>query len=199
MPTRSLRIVIADDVPEMRTFLQRLLQRLGHSPITVENGRQLVEVCSKAEPDLIIADVKMPEMDGIEAAEQLSQRPVPIILVSGYHDAETLDRATTGNIMAYLVKPVEEADLKAAIAVSMARFQRIQEAEQETARLRQSLEERKLIERAKGTLMNRLGISEPEAFRRMRNYATHHNRKLVDIAQQITAAEETFQALDGQS
>lgn len=196
MSTDSLRIVIADDVPEMRTYLQRLLQRMGHSPLTVENGRQLVEVCGKAEPDLVIADVKMPEMDGIEAAEALSQVPVPIILVSGYHDPETLARADTGNIMAYLVKPVEEADLKAAIAVAMARFRRFREAEQEAARLRQTLEERKLIERAKGTLMKRLGISEPEAFRRMRTLATHHNRKLIDVAHQIMTAEETFQALD---
>ncbi len=196
MSSRSLRIVVADDLLEIRIQLQRLLQRLGHSVTVVENGRQLVETCRQARPDLVIADVRMPELDGIEAAEELAPEGIPFIVVSGYHDADTLARVGSNNIMAFLVKPVEEADLKTAMAVALARFQHLQEAEQEANRLRQTLEERKQIERAKGTVMKRLGISEPEAFRRMRLLATHHNRKLVEVAQQISAAEEIFLALE---
>ncbi len=196
MTSQSLQIVVADDIPEMRILLQKMLQRLGHRAILVENGRQLVETCLATDPDLILADVKMPGMDGIEAAEELRHRPVPIILISGYHDPELLSRVGTGNIMAYLVKPVEDADVQAAIAVAMTRFRIYREAEQEATRLRQTLEERKIIERAKGILMKRLQLDEPEAFRRMRKFASDRNATMVQIAQEVISAEDLFQMLE---
>ncbi len=198
---QSLRIAVADDEPEMREFFRFALEKLKHQLVAeAGSGRELVERCRAARPDLIITDVRMPELDGIAAAEAVYREvPVPALVVSGYDDAETLRQAAAPHVFGFLLKPIQARDLGPAIHLAMARFALYQAAQQESAGLRLALEERKLIERAKGTLMNRLGISEPEAFRRMRNYATHHNRKLVEVAQQITAAEETFQALDGHS
>jgi response regulator NasT len=197
MGTQDLRIVVAEDEPEMRNYLQELLQRQSHKVFAVANGRQLVEACRTIEPDLVIADVKMPEMDGIAAASAICHtRPTPFILVSGYHDEETLSRVQDSNIMAYLIKPVQEAGIQTAIATAMARFRQSQRVEQEVVQLRQTLEERKLIERAKGIVLKRLEINEEDAFRRMRRMASDSNRRLIEVGRQIALAEEPFRMLE---
>jgi len=195
---RSLRIVVADDERDMREFLQEVLPRLGHQIVgAAETGRQVMAQVKAARPDLIIADIKMPDLDGIETAKAVNQdKPVPVILVSAHHDAETLARLGEDYIMGYLVKPVKEPDLKAAITVAMNRFQHFLAVAQEAATLRQALEDRKLIERSKGAVMKRLRVDEEDAFRRLRRMASDQNRKLVDIAQQVVAAEEVFRLLD---
>src|SRR5947209_281665 len=111
-----LRVAVADDERDTREFLQEALPRLGHEVVAVvENGRQLVERARETKPDLIITDIVMPELDGIQAVEQLErERSVPVILVSAHSDAELLVRAGAGHIMAYLLKPVREADLTTA-------------------------------------------------------------------------------------
>ena len=160
--SRSLRIAVADDEPDMREYFQKILPRLGHEVVAVaENGRELVEQCRAAQPDLVITDIKMPDMDGIDAAAQIyRERPVPVILVSAYHDAEFIRRAEADHIMAYLVKPIKQADLEPAIALAMRRFEQFQALRREAADLRQALEDRKVIERAKGLLMKKAGLDE---------------------------------------
>src|SRR5262245_20630154 len=98
--TASLRIVIADDEPDMREYFQKLLPRLGHQVVgAAEDGRALIELCRAQKPDVVITDIKMPDMDGIDAAAQLyRERPVPVILVSAYHDAELIARAEADHI-----------------------------------------------------------------------------------------------------
>lgn len=193
--SRALRIVIADDDPDMLTFLEKLLSRLGHTVIAkAGQGKQLIEQCRALQPELIITDIRMPDMDGIEAAEHTYRDgPVPVILVSGHLDAEYLARAQTKHILGYLVKPVKEADLAPAIAVALGRFEEFQALRKEAADLQRALEDRKTIERAKGILMKRVGLDEPEAFRRMRTLAMEQNRKLVEVAQMILTAEQVFQ------
>lgn len=121
---RHLRIVIADDEPDMREYFRKILPRVGHEVVAAaESGRQLVEQCRQFCPDLVITDVKMPELDGLEASAQLSrERPVPVILVSAYHDPAIIQRAEADHVLGYLVKPIKQADLESIIEVAMRRF-----------------------------------------------------------------------------
>jgi response regulator NasT len=196
--SQSLRIAVADDEPDMREYFQKSLSRLGHKIVAVaENGRELVERCRALKPDLVITDIKMPDMDGIDAAVQIyRERPIPVILVSAYHDAALLERAESDHILGYLVKPIKQADLEPVIALSLRRFEQFEALRQEAADLRQALEDRKVIERAKGLLMKKSGMDEPAAFRRLQKLAMEKNRKLVEIAQMVLIAEEAVQAPD---
>ena len=189
-----LRIAVADDEPDMRDYFQKSLTRLGHQVVAVAaDGRELVEKCRAAAPDLVITDIKMPDLDGIDAAAQLyRERPVPVILVSAYHDPSLIERAEVDHILAYLVKPIKQADLAPAIGVAMRRFEQFEELRREAADLRQALEDRKVIERAKGVLMKRANLDEQDAFRRLQKLASEKSRKLVDIAQMVLVAEEAI-------
>ena len=191
---RSLRISVADDEPDMREYFRKMLSHLGHEVVSAAcHGRELIEQCRKFQPDLVITDIVMPELDGIEAASQLYQeRPVPIIVVSGHHDAEFVERAETAHILAYLVKPIKLTDLQPAIGIAVRRFEQFQALHQEAHDLRQALEDRKLIEKAKGILMKRADLDEQQAFRRLQKLASEKNRKLVDIAHAIITAEEAM-------
>jgi response regulator NasT len=190
-----LRLAVADDEPDMQEYFEKMLPRMGHELVSVaENGRQLVEHCEALAPDLVITDIKMPEMDGIEAASQICRkRPVPIILVSAYHDRDLIDRAGNENIMAYLVKPVKQSDLEPAIALAVRRFQQFEAVRKEAADLRQALEDRKLVERAKGILMKRAGLDEQAAFQRLQRLASDRNQKMAEIARTILFASEAFE------
>lgn len=189
---KSLKISVADDELDMRDYFQRILPRLGHEVISVaENGRQLVEQAMELHPDLIITDIKMPEMDGIEAATRVFQaRATPVILVSAFHDPQLIARAEQDHVLAYLVKPIKLADLETAIAITMRRFEQFESLRQEATDLRQALEDRKIIERAKGILMKKANVDEGEAFRRLRRMSNERNVKLVEVAQSILLSEE---------
>jgi response regulator NasT len=192
---QSLRIIVADDEPDMREYFQKSLARLGHKVVAAcENGRDLVEKCRLHKPDLVITDIKMPELDGIDAAGVIyKDRPVPVILVSAYHDSQLLARAEADHVLGYLVKPIKQADLEPVIMLSLRRFEQFEALRREAADLRQALEDRKVIERAKGLLMKKSGLEEQEAFRRLQKLASEKSRKLVEIAQMILLAEEALQ------
>ena len=125
--TRSLRIAVADDEPDMRDWFQTMLPLLGHQVVVVaENGYELVEKCRDASPELVITDIKMPDMDGIDAATQLYQeKPVPVILVSAYHDPELIARAEADHILGYLVKPIKQSELLDAIMTVLGSSQEV--------------------------------------------------------------------------
>ena len=196
--TQPLRIVVADDEPDMRDYFKKILPRLGHQVVAAAaTGRELVEQCLALRPDLVITDIKMPELDGIDAAVVLYREwPMPVILVSAYHDPELIRRAEVDHIMGYLVKPIKQSDLEPVIALALRRFEQFQALRQEAADLRQALEDRKVIERAKGILMKRGGLDEQDSFRRLQKLASEKNRKLVDIARMILVAEEAVQPLE---
>ena len=194
--TRALRIAVADDEPRMCDYFRKILPRLGHQVVAVaQTGRELVEQCRAVHPELVITDVNMPELDGIDAAVEIyRERPVPVILVSAYHDADLIGRAEADHILGYLVKPIKQGDLEPVIGLAMRRFEQFQALQQEAADLRQALEDRKVIERAKGILMKRSRLDEQEAFRRLQKLASDKNLKLVDIARMVVTADEAFKA-----
>jgi response regulator NasT len=195
---RGLRIAVADDERDLRDFFREFLPPLGHTVVgTAATGAELIALCKAERPDLIITDIKMPDTDGIDAARTICRdRPVPVILVSAFHDAGLLERAEADYVMAYLVKPIKAADLAPAIGVALRRFERFQAVQREATDLRQALEDRKVIERAKGILMKRTGMDEAEAFRRMQRLASEKSRKLADIAVMILVAEEAVLPAD---
>jgi len=193
--TPSLRIIVADDEPRMQSYFRKMLPALGHEVVAVAgNGRQLVEDCKTLRPDLVITDVKMPEMDGIEAAGEIYRTAaIPVILISAHHDGELIERAEADHVMAYLIKPVKQAHLEPAIAIAMRRFQEFQALRKDTADLRQALADRKIIEQAKGILMTNAKLDEQSAFRRLQKLASEKNRKLIEIAHMILTAKEALQ------
>jgi response regulator NasT len=196
--SQSLRIAVADDEADMRDFFERMLPRLGHRVVSsAETGRQLVEHCRALAPDLVITDIKMPDMDGIQAAQAIcEERPVPVILVSAYHDAELIERAEGDHILAYLVKPIGQAHLGPSIALAVRRFAEFQALRQEAANLRQALTDRRIIEQAKGLLMKVVDIDEEDAFRRLQELASETNVKLVEAAKSVLALAKTLRPPD---
>lgn len=193
-----LRIAVADDEPDVRQFFRELLPHLGHEVVAeAATGRELADKCRAARPGLVITDVRMPDMDGIAAAEEVNRsESVPVILVTGYHDPEALARAGADYVMAYLSKPAKPVDLQAAISLAMLRFGHFQALKREAADLKQALDDRKVIERAKGALVRRLKVGEDDAFRRLRESASSKNLKLVEAARRVMAAEEVFTSLE---
>lgn len=191
----GLRIAIADDEARMRDYLWSSLERLGHRVVAAaKTGQELVAECRDKHPQLVITDIKMPDLDGIEAAAEICQdEPVPVILVSAFHDADYIARASRNHILAYLIKPIKDTDLEPAIAVAMERFREFETLKREARDSKQALEDRKMIERAKGILMQRSGLSEPDAFRRLQKLASSRSQKLVEIAKMIILAEEACQ------
>jgi response regulator NasT len=186
-----LRILIADDESIRLMSLRKQLAALGHRVVgEASSGEQAVALAEATQPDLAILDIKMPVLDGIEAAQQITAaRPIPIILLTAYNETELVERAAQASIAAYLMKPVAEEDLLPAITLALRRFRQFEALRREVSDLREALEARKLIERAKGILMHRLGLSEDEAFRRLQRQSQDSNRKLAEVAEAIVMAD----------
>jgi response regulator NasT len=191
-----LRIVVADDEQDMRDYLSDLLPELGHIVLAAaETGAELLRCCRQHRPDLIITDVRMPDGDGLSIAKQFAMEHfTPVIVITAFHDATVLKQATDTHVFAYLVKPIERAHLEAALAMAWTRFQQFGRLREEADSLRQALEDRKIIEKAKGILMKQRGLEEEEAFRRLQKLARNENKKLAEIARIIVLAQR---ALDG--
>ncbi|HEX7446109.1 MAG TPA: response regulator [Pirellulales bacterium] len=194
----SLRVAIADDEPQVRETLSGMLRILGHEVVfSGSTGRELVDHCLEERPDLVLTDIQMPDMDGLDAAMVIYERaPAPVILLTGFCNPELIERAEENHVLGYLLKPATQAQLEAAIGLAVRRHEEFQMLRKEAADLRQSLADRKLIERAKGLLMKHLGVDEPEAFRRLQKFASNKNKKLIEIAETIVTAAE---ALNGKS
>lgn len=191
----AFRIVVAEDEPAIRGDLVETLEELGHEVVAaVDNGLALVEACRTHLPDLVITDIRMPDLDGLEAATQIRQiRPTPIIIVSAYHDEEFLERAMKEHVLAYLVKPITNHIIQPSIELVMRRFGEFRALQEQTASLEQALEERKLVERAKGILMKRAGFNEADAFRRLQLLSSQKNKKMVEIARTLIDADQAFE------
>lgn len=186
-PARRTRIIIADDESIIRMDLREMLTHLGYDVVgEAADGRTAMELAKKLQPDLVVLDIKMPDMDGIEAAERLTQgRIAPVVLLTAYSEQHLIDRAKRAGVSGYLVKPFRESELMPVIELSLARFQDLAGLEQEVEQLKDALETRKLIERAKGILMEVHGLKETEAFNRMRRTSMDNRKSMREVAEAI--------------
>jgi two-component system, response regulator PdtaR len=188
----AIRILIAEDNDLVALTLEEQLKGIGHEVLGVaRTGAEAIDMAGKLNPDLMIMDIRMPEIDGTEAAARINQQtPTPIIMLTAYTDRDTIRKAENAGALGYLVKPVNEAELAPAINIALARFRDLQGLRNQVNELEESLESRKLVERAKGILMQRLGLSERDAYERLRHRARDKRAKMKDIAQAIIEAEE---------
>jgi response regulator NasT len=188
----KLRIVIADDESIIRLDLKETLQRMGHQVVAeAGDGRVAVELVREHRPDLVILDVKMPEMDGVDAAKEISRdKLAPVLLLTAYSQQDLVERAMEAGVFAYVVKPFTETDLLPAMAVAIARFREFSAISQEAHSLAQALETRKIVDRAKGILMDKHGLREQEAFRRIQQQSMNTRKTMREIAEAIIIASE---------
>ncbi len=185
------KVLIAEDNAKTRLFLKNQLELLGYQVEAVSNGQAAVEMAAELEPSLIILDVKMPQMDGIDAAKTITSKgPVPIILITGLSSDEMATKAIESGVFAYLVKPVTKKQLEPAIKLAMARYREFKSLKVEVDDLKDAIETRKLVERAKGILMKRCNISEEEAFKLLQSHSQKENKKMREIAEGIISVSK---------
>jgi response regulator NasT len=188
-----VRILVAEDETIIRLDLRALLENAGFDICgEARDGVEAVELARELEPDLAIMDVKMPRLDGIEAARRiLEERPIPIVMVTAYGQDEIVSRAVEAGVFGYLVKPFREQDLLPAIQAARARHDELQALRAEAESLTEALAARKAIERAKGVLMAKEGLTEQEAFERLRRASQISGKPLKVVAEALIA---TFEA-----
>jgi two-component system, response regulator PdtaR len=189
------RVIIADDESLIRMDLREMLTNQGYLVVgEVADGRSAVNQARELRPDIIIMDIKMPDMDGIEAAKTLTEeRIAPVVLLSAYSQRDLVQRAREAGVVAYLVKPYREEELAPAIEVALARFQEFKELEAQVTDLQQALETRKLVDRAKGILMDKQGLTEAEAFRKIQKMSMDNRKPMKDVAEAIILAHQVGQ------
>jgi two-component system, response regulator PdtaR len=184
-----VRILVAEDETIIRLDLRDLLERAGFEVCAeARDGEEAIELARSEQPDLAIMDVKMPRLDGIEAARRiLDERAIPIVMLTAYGQDELVSRAVEAGVFGYLVKPFREQDLLPAIQTARARHDELQAVREEAGSLAEALAARKVIERAKGLLMEKEGIGEQEAFERLRKASQSSQRPLKVIAEAVVA------------
>jgi response regulator NasT len=183
-----MRVLIAEDDPLIALGLVERLRSLGHEPIGPAcDGAEAIEMARASLPDLYLFDIEMPTVDGLEAATQLADAGLrrPVVVVTGVDDPSLIERSIASGVSAYLTKPVDSRELDAAIELAAARHAEFRALEAEVDRAQQALEDRKLVERAKGLLMKALDLSEQDAFRRLQLTARERNLRLADVAARI--------------
>jgi len=187
------RVMIGDDESIIRMDLREMLTNLGYLVVgEAGDGRSAVNLARELKPDVVILDIKMPGMDGIEAARILTEEKIaPVVLLTAYSQRDLVERAKEAGVVGYITKPMRESDLTPAIEVAMARFSEFRALEKEVGDLKQALETRKLVDRAKGILMDTQGLSEAEAFRRIQKMSMNKRKTMKDVAEAIILAHQT--------
>ena len=191
---QKLRILLADDEALIRLDLREMLMEAGHEIVgEAANGQEAVQLAQELHPDIVIMDVKMPVMDGLTAAQQITEAEIaPVLLLTAYSQQDIVARATEAGVIAYLVKPVREQQLFPAIEVAVSRFRAWQELGRELDELKESLATRKLVDRAKGILMTAHKMTEQEAYRKMQQFSMAKRISLKKLAEEIIAADEKY-------
>ncbi len=186
------RVIIADDESIIRLDLREMLENLGYLVVgEAGDGISALNLARELKPDLVIMDIKMPGLDGIDAAKFLTEEQIaPVLLLTAYSQRELVERAREAGVAGYLVKPFREEDLGPAIEVVLARFQEFRSLEQEVEDLKEALETRKLVDRAKGILMDTQGMSEAEAFRKIQKMSMDKRVPMKEIGRAILIAHE---------
>ncbi|MBC7249023.1 MAG: response regulator [Anaerolineae bacterium] len=186
------RVIIADDESLIRKDLREMLTNLDYLVVgEVGDGRSAVNLARELRPDVVIMDIKMPDMDGIEAASILTaERIAPVVLLTAYSQRDLVERAKEAGVAGYIVKPFQESDLAPAIEVALARFREFRALEQEVGDLKQALETRKFVDRAKGILMDTQGLTEAEAFRKIQKMSMNTRKPMKEVAEAIILAHQ---------
>jgi AmiR/NasT family two-component response regulator len=189
------RVIIADDESIIRMDLREMLTNLGYLVVgEAGDGRSGVSLARELRPDVAIFDIKMPGMDGIEAARILTEEKIaPVVLLTAYSQRDLVERAKEAGVVGYITKPMRESDLTPAIEVAMARFSEFRALEEEIGDLKQTLETRKFVDRAKGILMDTQGLTEAEAFRKIQKMSMNKRKPMKDVAEAIILAHQTRQ------
>lgn len=184
---QQLRLVIADDESLIRMNLKETLVGLGYLVVgEAGDGVSAVNLARELRPDLVIMDIKMPKLDGIQAAKILTEDKIsPVLLLTAYSDRELVERARDAGVVNYIVKPFRDAELLPAIEIAIARYGEFQEMDKKIGDLQETLETRKLVERAKGVLMDTQGLKEQEAFRKIQQLSMNTRKSMREIAQAI--------------
>ena len=192
MPTR---IILAEDDSVIRMDLREELQRQGYLVVgDVGDGQSAINLARELRPDLVIMDIRMPEMDGIEAARVLtSERLAPVVLLTAFSDDELIERAREAGVVNYVTKPWRQSDLKPAIEIALARFGEFREMESQVKTLEEQLATRKMVEKAKGVLMEKYKLTEQEAFRRIQKLSMNNRKSMREVAEAILLTEELNQ------
>ncbi len=186
------RVIIADDESVIRTDLREMLTTLNYLVVgEVGDGQSAINLARELKPDVMIMDIKMPNMDGIEAAKILTQeRIAPVLLLTAYSQRDLVDRAKEAGVVGYLVKPFREQEIVPAIDIALARFQEFRELEKEVGDLKETLETRKIVDRAKGILMDTQHLTEAEAFRKIQKMSMNTRKPMKEIAEAIILAQD---------
>jgi len=186
------RVIIADDESIIRMDLREMLTNLGYLVIgEVGDGRSAVNLARELRPDVVIMDIKMPDLDGIDAAKMLTEeRIAPVLLLTAYSQQELIERAKEAGVVGYIVKPFRESDLAPAIEVAVARFAEFRALEKEVGDLKLALETRKLVDRARGILMDAQGLTEAEAFRKIQKMSMNTRKPMKEVAEAIILAHQ---------
>ncbi len=186
------RVIVADDESIVRMDLREMLESLGYLVVgEAGDGESAVHLSRELRPSIVIMDIKMPGMDGIEAGRILTEeRIAPVLLLTAYSQQDLVERAKEAGVMAYIVKPFHEADLAPAIEVALRRWREFRELEKEVEDLKEALETRKLVDRAKGILMDTQGLSEADAFRRIQKTSMDQRKPMKEVAEAIVLAHE---------
>jgi AmiR/NasT family two-component response regulator len=191
-----VRVLVADDNPLIALGLSKRLRSLGHEPLgPAADGQEAIELANESRPDLYLFDIEMPNVDGLEAAQLLADNGLrrPVVVITGVDDPSLIERSIATGVSAYLTKPVDERELQAALELAAARHAEFEALEAEVDRAQQALEDRKLVERAKGLLMSALNLSEQDAFRRLQLTARERNLRLVEVAARIVEQQSLLE------
>ena len=188
--TESLKILIADDETLIAMSLTTMLQNIGHRVVArARSGQEAVEKAREISPDLVLMDIKMNDMDGLEASKRiLAEKPVPIVILTAFSQKDLIEQADAIGVSGYLVKPVSENDLLPAITLARSRFVQLRALETEVGDLKEALRSRKLVEQAKGILMEKEGLTEAEAFKRIQQQSRNQNIPMARLAEAIITA-----------
>jgi len=191
-----MRVLVAEDDPIIALAFTDRLRSLGHEPLgPASDGEEAVALARADAPDLYLFDIEMPSLDGLAAAAQLAEEGLrrPVVVVTGVEDPSLIERSIASGVSAYLTKPVDTLQLQAALELAAARHAEYCELEGEVERAQQALEDRKMVERAKGLLMTALDLSEADAFRRLQLTARERNLRLADVAARIVEQQRLLE------
>ncbi len=190
----SLRVLVVEDESLVGMMLRQQLERMGHAVLgQAANAEEAAQLYRRHQPDLVLMDIRLAGSDGLEVAKSLiAERPCPVVVVSAYADRELIERAASLGVYGYLVKPVDEKELEAQIAVALRRFVDQQAANKEVARLEKDLETRRLLDRAKSILIKRAKLTEDEAHRRLLQESQKRRIPLAQLCRTIIESDQVM-------